>query len=107
MLAIGYSQQKSGYVKIPIDMGANTKGVSDWYNTLTAKLNTKGIVCSIKQDGSKATLMAPYRTGVISQIRQIIMGTISEDLNPKDPQKKKESLLRPVLEKTVFYVRKD
>lgn len=106
MLALPYknSLQESGYVKFRIDMAA-----SKWYDKLTAKLNVKGVVCSIEQDGSKATLMAPYRTGVISRIREIIMEAISEDLNPKktDSQKKQESLLRPVLEKTVFYVRKD
>ena len=84
-------------------MGRDTKGVSDWYNGLTAKLNEKGIVCSITQNDGKATLMAPYRTGIFSRMIQIIKEAISEDLNPK----KKESLLRPVLEKTVYYKRED
>jgi hypothetical protein len=104
MLALPYKNRlhESGYVRFLIDMT-----VTNWYDKLAAELNKEGVVCSIEKNGGKATLTAPYGTNVISRLRQIIMGTISEDLNPKDKdhQENKESLLRPVLERSVFYKR--
>ena len=96
------NSQKNGYMRIPIDMGVYTEGVSQWYSNLQDRLRKKGIICSIEanEDG-KATLITeePYGADVITQIRQIMMEAVSDDLNPK---KTRKSLLRTALKNPIY-----
>lgn len=107
MAVNGSYSQKSGYVKIPIDMGADTAGVSAWYDALKARFDIKGIKVSIEKNGNGTAILkseVPYRADVITQIRKTIMKAISEDLNP---EKTEESLLRPALETSMYLNQKN
>ena len=102
MASIENYSQKNRYVRILIDMGANTEGVSKWYSDLQANLEKAGIMCSIEANvNGKAILIteAPYAADMIRQMRQTIMRSFSEDL---DPKKTKESLLRTALETPIY-----
>lgn len=81
MLALPYKNHlhESGYARFIItDMA-----VPNLYDTLTAKFNKEGVVCSIEKKDNKAILMASY--GVISQIKKAMV-----------------EALRPVLETPMY-----
>jgi hypothetical protein len=67
MLALPYKGRlhESGYARFQLNMPVG------WYDTLTAKFNKEGVVCSIEKNGNKAILRASYE--VISQIKKAMV----------------------------------